>query len=263
MVNIMKNKYFGLNYLKNNDITLEKGQIVSWFEHCHMYNEFLLYMPFDGYITINEKVIRTDKPLAVIITPVNFHSIKVNGDTNNFFHKISFQSSNLRSEIITKIKSPIIYYDVDEFFIKLVEKLFEANESVYVNAYLRVVLTELIKNGEKANPVDKKGKCGLVADVLDFLSENFTRDITLNSVAKRFNVTPQYLSSVFKKSNSITFIKQLTDMRLKYAASLLTDENLNVTETCFACGYNNISNFIRAFTRYYGVSPKNFKNRKV
>lgn len=53
----------------------------------------------------------------------------------------------------------------------------------------------------------------------------------------------------------------LSEQRLTYAAQLLADGDRSVTEVCFACGFGNLSNFIRAFGRRFEVSPKQWQLR--
>jgi AraC-like DNA-binding protein len=53
----------------------------------------------------------------------------------------------------------------------------------------------------------------------------------------------------------------LAEQRLTYAAQLLADGERSVTEVCFACGFGNLSNFIRAFGRRFDVSPKQWQLR--
>jgi len=46
---------------------------------------------------------------------------------------------------------------------------------------------------------------------------------------------------------------------LGHAARLLVDTTNSITEVCFDCGFNNLSNFNRIFKKYKGVSPKDFR----
>ncbi len=256
----MEKKFLGIDFLKNKDITLETSTVHTYPEYCHFYNEFILYEPFDGYITIDNKKFTVDKPLAILVTPTHFHSITVSSGVNSTYYKIGFLNSNLHSRITNELTSSIVYSEVDSFFKSLVKKTFCQTNKKYVNNYIKVILSELLARGTFIDVLSNTIKNDLIANVLEYLNQNFTEDITLNSVAEHFKITPQYLSSAFKKNTSITFIKQLTDMRLKYAASLLIDEDMNVTEACYNCGYNNLANFMRAFKKHYGVSPKIFKN---
>ena len=68
----------------------------------------------------------------------------------------------------------------------------------------------------------------------------------------------QYLSSIFKQNIGIGFCEYLSDIRLRYATTLLTEKQNNITEICEACGYKNISHFIRSFKKKYGTSPSRY-----
>ena len=48
--------------------------------------------------------------------------------------------------------------------------------------------------------------------------------------------------------------RYLTDARLRAARSML-EEGRSVTETCFACGFNNLSHFSRSFAQRFGLAP--------
>jgi AraC-like DNA-binding protein len=45
---------------------------------------------------------------------------------------------------------------------------------------------------------------------------------------------------------------------LKQAAHLLANQNMNVTEVMYACGFNNAASFSTIFKKFYGLSPRDF-----
>jgi len=54
-------------------------------------------------------------------------------------------------------------------------------------------------------------------------------------------------------------IAYLNEFRLKQAVQMLIETNMQITEICFACGFNHISYFGKLFRQYYGMSPKMFR----
>ena len=99
----------------------------------------------------------------------------------------------------------------------------------------------------------------LVTEAMDILNRHFNEDITLNDVADDLGITPQYLSYIFSKNMNVGFSNYLTDMRLRYAAGILSDKALSVTEACYLSGYRNLSHFVRSFKRKYNLSPGEYK----
>jgi len=54
----------------------------------------------------------------------------------------------------------------------------------------------------------------------------------------------------------------LTRIRLEHARSMVINSNLSVSEICEASGYRDVSSFIRAFRRYFGITPAALRHRR-
>ena len=66
-------------------------------------------------------------------------------------------------------------------------------------------------------------------------------------------------SRFFSLRTRKTFSSFVQELRLKKAAELLVDNNMTITEVCYECGYNNISNFNRQFLHYYQMNPLKYR----
>lgn len=91
--------------------------------------------------------------------------------------------------------------------------------------------------------------------VQDYLEENLSLPLTRESVAKRFHITPNYLSHIFQKSGSVGFNEYLTRVRLEKAKQLLRGYDLKVKEIAHNCGFVDSNYFCRVFKRYTERSP--------
>ena len=54
-------------------------------------------------------------------------------------------------------------------------------------------------------------------------------------------------------------VDYITDIRLGNAARMLVDTTQNISEVCYSCGFNNLSNFNRIFKAKRGVTPREFR----
>ncbi len=86
-------------------------------------------------------------------------------------------------------------------------------------------------------------------------------DLNLDYIANEINFAPAYLSYVFKKETGSNVIKYITDYRMEKAKRLLEEGKLKIIQVAQACGYGNQSYFNRLFKNYYGVTPKQFKEK--
>lgn len=88
-----------------------------------------------------------------------------------------------------------------------------------------------------------------------YIQDNYSRDISLDDVARYLNLSPYYFSKLFKAETGITFMDYLTDLRMARAQELLKDESLSIKEVCAEVGYSDPNYFSRSFKKNVGVTP--------
>ena len=99
-------------------------------------------------------------------------------------------------------------------------------------------------------------------DVFDHILNNFHENINLTTVAEIANMSPTAFCRFFKKHTNKTMVTFLNEIRIGHACKLLIeDENMNSSQICFECGYNNLTNFIIQFKNLKGVSPLNYRQK--
>ena len=96
-------------------------------------------------------------------------------------------------------------------------------------------------------------------NLITYLNENFTSDITLDFLEKKFFISKHHLCRTFMKNTGLTIHKYITKKRLAYVKDLIKTEQ-NVSYCVEKAGFNNYSTFYRAFINEYGYKPKNEKN---
>ncbi|MBQ3127200.1 MAG: helix-turn-helix domain-containing protein [Clostridia bacterium] len=88
------------------------------------------------------------------------------------------------------------------------------------------------------------------------------RTANLTALAKRYSVSPSYLSHTVRAQTGSTFKELLRARRLERAAELLTATDLPLAEILPMLGYDNSSYFHRIFRARYGCTPKAFRSSK-
>lgn len=89
------------------------------------------------------------------------------------------------------------------------------------------------------------------------LDAEFDRDHTVSALARAIGMSAFHFSRVFTELVGQPPHRYLTERRLTAAREMLK-QGRGVTETCFACGFNELSHFSRSFGRRYGVPPSRF-----
>lgn len=94
-----------------------------------------------------------------------------------------------------------------------------------------------------------------VAYIKNYLTDN----INVKTTAKELGVNANYLSTIFHNEMGMTFIDFLNKERVKQAAALMTNTDLQIQEIATSVGYNNGSYFAKQFKKYYNMSPAEYK----
>ncbi len=123
-----------------------------------------------------------------------------------------------------------------------------------INEALRKIVNR--RPSERFNCAAVSAVCRTVRDYID---QNFGSKVTLESAAKEAYVSPNYLSSLFKKELGIKFSDYLTEVRMKKAKELLGELGYSIEEIATMVGYRDAAYFCNVFQKKYGVSPSEFR----
>ena len=98
-----------------------------------------------------------------------------------------------------------------------------------------------------------------IKPVLEYTFTSYNEKITIDKVASILHMTRQSFCRYFKSKTNKTYLQFLMEVRIGHACRLLVEEDINVAETGYACGYNNISHFNHQFKRITGKKPLEYK----
>ena len=94
-----------------------------------------------------------------------------------------------------------------------------------------------------------------VMELCDYFDSHYTEQLPLETVARRFNYSTDYLIRFFKNQYGVTPHQYITFLRVSHAKQLLEEGEQTMLAVALACGYTDYSSFYRAFTRVTGVTP--------
>lgn len=110
------------------------------------------------------------------------------------------------------------------------------------------------KSDARYNPIIQK--------VVDSMTSSFHTNLTLNGLARQFNVSPSYLSTLFKKETGQSFTEYLTQKRLSFAKKLLRETDLPINVIATECGIADNNYFARIFKTHEGMTPAHYRTDK-
>ena len=98
---------------------------------------------------------------------------------------------------------------------------------------------------------------------LDYIDSHYCDEtISLNEVAAKAGVSPNYLSSVFSQNMQKTLIEYITNKRMEKAKKLLKTTNASTGSIATGVGYKDSRYFSFVFKKTQGVSPREYRAKK-
>jgi AraC-like DNA-binding protein len=93
----------------------------------------------------------------------------------------------------------------------------------------------------------------------DYINRNFRNKIKIEDVAGIIGMTNSSFCHFFKKRTQKSFVDYLNEVRIGHAAVQLIETTKTISEVCYNCGFNNVSNFNRIFRSKKGLTPTEFR----
>jgi len=93
-----------------------------------------------------------------------------------------------------------------------------------------------------------------------YIHQNYAKKgLTLNEVAQKNHVSPNYLSYLFKKKTGYNLWEYVIKLRMEESKRLIVNTDLRRYEISELVGYESPEHFSKIFKKYYGISPSEMK----
>ena len=241
------------------------------------------------YVTKGEIQIEyqsSEKVEKITVLPNNYvfidsnipHKLRVNNIATNIYNiELSLKESMDQSFTIAGVcnkenyvgaffeqaKSVFVCSD-DGIFLQnllLIQKYIGNDINDLKDSYINHLLCALIILLAKQYKQTKKHISGIsyVNTAVNYIYENYNRDITLTDLASICGVSPNYLNILFTKSFGHTVKEYVNKYRITRATLLLSTTNLPVDEIRAQVGYHNKISFHQNFLKHIGKPPKKYR----
>lgn len=125
-------------------------------------------------------------------------------------------------------------------------------------ALLKQKVIQILKNANQAFSVSNP-KNQTVFSAIEYIKKNHMTDISLETVAEKVYVTPQYLSHLFKATININFVDYLNNYRIEKACELMRDSSMKTYDISSIVGYKDEKYFSCVFKKFTGMTPSQYR----
>ena len=147
----------------------------------------------------------------------------------------------------------------------IVHRIFyeDSDSKAMIFADLASLFGRLLKDSlmEKTAAPEDEQHMESIKKCIRYMQEHQRQKVTLAELADLVHMSPNYFCSYFKKYTGISPFTQLNFIRVKSAESMLLKSNQPILQIAEACGFENVSFFIRKFKEIIGCTPSAYRKR--
>lgn len=160
---------------------------------------------------------------------------------------------------------PITHYPDPERLGRLIAPLITCDPSrlsqnYYALGQLYQLLSLFMENNTDNHPLSRKEF--YAEQVIAFVNENYSCDITVQDIAHHIGLDRTYLYRVFKEVYGISIQNYILHFRLKKACHFLAYSNFSVSQISQYCGYSSVQQFSCIFKKNIHCSPSEYRKRQ-
>ena len=230
-------------------------------------NKYIIHYVLEGHGFFNGE--RISRGSGFLICPDKFHSYSSDKNSPLKYGWISFFGN--KADMMLKragltLENHIFECEwidrLDDIFESLSTPCKNSDVGEYLRGCFHILLSFHIKAQNDKNKMP--AQCDIRKEHIDaaigFIKDNFVRKLTVSEVASQLHLSPKYLSNLFHDELKISPKQYILDTRMKRACELLAINSLSVTDIANSVGYSDPLNFSKLFKKFYGVSPRKYRD---
>lgn len=164
------------------------------------------------------------------------------------FKNFEYAQQALTYDVKGYILKPTHFNEIHEIFSKLRAELDNDSE------HHPDLPEQRAQEGNEGSFQDK-----VIGSIKSYVEHNYSK-ATLEDASRLIRMNPDYVSKYFKQKTGQNFSDYIVEIRMGKAVELLQDINYKTYEISELVGYSYPKNFTRTFKKFYGISPREFRN---
>lgn len=203
----------------------------SWLQHERLYQS-ILSADEDGSLMLLQTICRESTQTET---------------ARETFYNVLFILRSAAGELELPLQQALhVEYDISILPRENMQRLIELTHRLFAGIFQK-----------QANQQDTLAK-----QVLDYLHKNyFAPEICAASVAQIFGLSEKRVYTLVRRETDMSFSDYILQLRMHTAAELLCTTPLGTAEVSERCGYLAVNTFYRAFKKYYGITPSEFRKK--
>lgn len=202
--------------------------------------------------------------LEIIKSGMPLQLVKLNEKLVDFLAEKEYPPKEFKNACAQYALSILVCFR--EFNVDAVEKiskmqLFDTIQTSCTQKKIVSCLNQLVASYNNALPSQVQTSSLLVKKTVSYIANSYADKVSLEEIASRFKVTPEYISHLFTKDMGISFSDYVKKYRIDQAKKIMRTSGYKIYQIGEKVGYRDPKYFNRVFKEVTGLSPKEYMKR--
>lgn len=262
---------------------VRKGHFNMRVKHFHNQYEIFYLIEGERQFIFNNRIYLVKSGSLILVDENVIHMTKANS-TSEFGHDRIILY--IEKEKMKEIDKKFPHLNLVQFFHNHygVFNLTPQQQTAFINLYIRLSKEFDSKNKHykamiemevvmyfiqfmRENPalaaedfsIDQSSKYQHVYNVTDYISQNYTKQLTLDNLSAQFFISKYYLCRTFKDMTGYSINEYVNIHRIRHAKKLLEETDYSISEISHQLGYKSVTYFEKVFKTYMTMSPLKYR----
>lgn len=261
--------YYEERYNTGSELQISEGDSMVFPPHLH--NDLELFLVRDGsyQITVGDTCREVGENTLAVIFPNTIHAYQCKVPGSGYI--IAVCSPALLGDALSRLtrfrpacpflQGQDLHRDILYAMQGLCEQSRTEPDREIYRALVRLILARCFSRMELL-PLQEPHTVDLTGNLVRYLSCNFQKPLSLDTVARELGVSKYHLSHIFSSRLHTSFSEYVNFLRLNLARELLLTTDQSILELGLACGFSSQRTFNRVFQIHMGMSPRQYRELK-
>ncbi len=155
-------------------------------------------------------------------------------------------------------RSGLSIITIDQITQKSVQRLSGTDNVKKQTQYCYEMLVELT-TAVRDHLANTDGCSPAIVKVVEYLSLNYTQNISMDALCRISDYSPSHLARIFKQETGRTMTQYIANLRCRQAAEMLRETNLPIQEISSYVGYTDNNYFVKVFKKMMKMTPSEYR----
>lgn len=244
--------------------------------HWHEKFEFILINSGIMTVNVNNNVFEAHPGTIITVSPNYLHS----GDSGNegcnysvlsFDHKYLMDSSIYEQTLNNNLLNHKLLIDTvinDDTarnnFINIINICNKRtlSQPILEKGYACIFFSHLVENFSVNNNMYKTGN-NKFNNVIDYISQNYTKQITTKQIAEQFSYNESYFCRKFSEITNLTPTEFILNLRIEHSQKLMASSALTLSAIAQQSGFSSYPYFSSKFKQLVGSTPAEWRQNLI